>query len=106
MLRTMRRREFLTLLGGAAAGFASPPRAKAAAKLPRLGVLLYGKPQGDPNLESVHRGLRELGHVEGQSIAVEYRYAEGRLERLPALAAELVRLNPDVILALGGDVAF
>jgi putative tryptophan/tyrosine transport system substrate-binding protein len=106
MLRIMRRREFLTLLGGAAAGVSLPPRANAAAKMPRLGVLLYGKPQGDPNLESVRRGLQDLGHVEGQTIAIEYRYAEGRLERLPALAAELVGLNPDVILALGGDVAF
>ena len=49
------------------------------------------------------QGLRDLGYVEGQSITLEYRFAEGRFERLPALAAELVGLNVDVILADGGQ---
>jgi putative ABC transport system substrate-binding protein len=78
--------------------------AQRSAKIPRLGVLLYGNPRTDPNIESFRRGLRDLGYVDGQSIAIEYRYADGRPERLPALGAELVGLKPDVLLALGGDV--
>jgi putative ABC transport system substrate-binding protein len=58
-----------------------------------------GDPVGQRLVEAFHQGLRELGWVEGQNIAMESRYAEGRYERLPALAAELVRLKPDVIVA-------
>jgi putative ABC transport system substrate-binding protein len=102
----MRRRDFLILLGFGAAGLTPVPlQAQRAARIPRLGVLLYSNPHADPNIEAFRRGLRELGYVDGQSIAIEYRYAEGRPERLPELAADLVRLNPDVVLALGGDVA-
>jgi len=102
----MRRREFITFLGGAAAAlWPLAAHAQRAAKIPRLGVLLYDTPQGDPNIESFRRGMRELGYIDGQNIAFEYRYAEGRPERLPELAADLARLKPDVIFALGGDVA-
>ena len=97
----MRRREFITLAGGAAMwpiGASTQPKS-----ILRLGVLLYSNP--DPQMAAVHRGLSELGYVEGRNIAFEYRYAEGRLERLPVLAAELVILGPNVILAIGGDVA-
>jgi putative ABC transport system substrate-binding protein len=58
--------------------------------------------QRSPNLQSFWQGMRELGWMEGQNIVVEYRWAEGRLERLPALATELVQLHVDVILAPGG----
>jgi putative ABC transport system substrate-binding protein len=68
-------------------------------------VLLYSTPRGDPNNEAFHRGMSDLGYVDGQNIVFEYRFADGRPERLPELAADLVRLNPDVIFALGGDVA-
>jgi putative ABC transport system substrate-binding protein len=102
----MQRREFITLLGCAAVAWPLVARAQqGAAKIPRLGVLLYGNPQADPNIESFRRGMRELGYVDGQNITIEYRYAEGRPERLPELAADLVRLKPDVLFALGGDVA-
>ena len=102
----MRRRDFITLLTGAAAAFwPLPLRAQRATNIPRVGVLLYDTPQGDPSVGAFHRGMRELGYVDGQNIAYEYRFAEGRLERLGSLAAELVALKPDVILALGGDVA-
>ncbi len=74
-------------------------------KIPRLGVLLYTSPQGDLSLESLKRGLAELGYVDGRSVAIEYRFAERRPERLPGLARELAALKPDVIVALGGDVA-
>jgi putative ABC transport system substrate-binding protein len=101
----MRRRELIALLGGAAIAWPLPLGAQQAARRPRLGVLLYSTPEGDPNTESFRRGMRDLGYVDGQNIAIEYRYAEGRPERLPGLAAELVGLKPDVLFALGGDVA-
>jgi putative tryptophan/tyrosine transport system substrate-binding protein len=102
----MRRRQFIALLGGAAASLLPRRlRAQRSTKLPRLGIVLYSSPRGDPGNEALRRGLSELGYVDGQNIALEYRFAEGRLERLPELAADLVRLNPDMIFALGGDVA-
>ena len=100
----MRRREFVALLGGAAACAAGRGAAKPA-RQPRLGILLYSTPKGDPNLASFLRALSELGYVDGQTISIEYRYAEGRPERLPDLAAELVRLKPDLLFGLGGDVS-
>lgn len=102
----MQRRQFITLLGGATAAFLPLPLyAQRSAKIPRLGILLYSTLRGDPNTEAFHRGMSELGYVDGQNIVYEYRFAEGRPERLPELAAELVRLKPDMIFALGGDVA-
>jgi putative ABC transport system substrate-binding protein len=68
-------------------------------------VLLYTTPQGDPSVASLKRGLAELGYVEGRNIAIEYRFAERRPERLPGLARELADLRPDIIVAMGGDVA-
>ena len=56
-------------------------------------------------MASIRHGLSDLGYVEGRNIAIVYRYAQGRVDRLPSLAAELVRLQPNVILAIGGDVA-
>jgi putative tryptophan/tyrosine transport system substrate-binding protein len=76
---------------------AQPP-----AKIPRIGVLSGGTPAVfAARHEAFRQGLRELGYVEGKNIVLEYRYAEGRQERLPSLAAELVRLNVDVILTYG-----
>jgi putative ABC transport system substrate-binding protein len=91
----MKRREFITLIGGAAAW---PLVARAQqTNRPKLGILLVG------NRESFSRifweGLRELGYIDGQNILVEYRSAEGKLNLLPELAAELVRLNVDIIVA-------
>jgi putative ABC transport system substrate-binding protein len=80
----MRRRDLIVLLGTGAAGLMPLPLpAQRAARIPRLGVLLYSNPHADPNIEAFRRGLRELGHIDGQSIVIEYRYAEGRPERLP-----------------------
>ena len=67
------------------------------AKSPRLGFLFFGS-KDQPHLESFHYGLRDLGYVDGKNIRIEYRYAERSSERLAVLAAELVALNPDVIL--------
>jgi putative tryptophan/tyrosine transport system substrate-binding protein len=100
----MRRRELITLLAGAAAAWPLLLRAEQARR-PRIGVLLYSTPQADPNTGSFLRGLSDLGYVDGQNISIEYRYADGRPERLPELASELVGWKPDVMFALGGDVA-
>jgi putative ABC transport system substrate-binding protein len=101
----MQRRHFMQLLGAAAAAWPPAARSQQRAKVPRLGVLLFSNPETDPNTQAVRNGLRELGYVEGRDLAVVYRYAEGKLERLPELALDLVREKPDVLLALGGDVA-
>src|SRR5262245_15960365 len=90
----MKRREFITLHGGAA-GAPMPLHAQQTARRPRIGVLVYSTPQADPNVESFRRAMRALGYVDGSNIAIEYRSADGRPERLPALAGELVRMQPD-----------
>jgi putative tryptophan/tyrosine transport system substrate-binding protein len=75
------------------------------AKVPRIGYLSsVDRPTDLPRAEGFRRGLRELGYIEGQNIAIEYRYAEGRPDREPGLAAELVRLKVDIIVVASGDV--
>jgi putative tryptophan/tyrosine transport system substrate-binding protein len=102
----LKRREFIALLLGAAAAWPLAARAQRSDKpAPRVGVLLYGTPETDPNYGSFRRGLRELGYVEGQTIVLEPRSAESKPERLPVLARELVMAKPDLIYVLGGDVA-
>lgn len=86
-------------------GFPSGNEAQQARKIARVGVLLFSTPDGDANLAAFQRGLGELGYVEGKNLTTLYRFAEGRPERLAALAAELAALQPDVIFAMGGDVA-
>jgi putative ABC transport system substrate-binding protein len=74
-------------------------------KIPRIGVLSVTSPATIPaRLDAFRQGLRELGYVEGKNIVIEYRYADGKLDRVPPLAAEMVRLNVDVILT-GGSAA-
>jgi putative ABC transport system substrate-binding protein len=68
-------------------------------------VLLYSTRQEDPQAKALQEGLRDLGYIDGQNISIEYRFAEGKAERLPDLAADLVRLKPDVLFPIGGDVA-
>src|SRR5436309_12959962 len=94
----MKRRAFITLLGGAATW---PLAARAQqSKLARIGALYIGTADAESFKKELREGLRELGYVEGQNIAFEFRSAEGKLDRLPDLAASLVRLNVDVIVAL------
>jgi putative tryptophan/tyrosine transport system substrate-binding protein len=96
----MRRREFITLLGGAAAAWPLTAQAQQSTKIPRVGLLSTFSPSETmPWHQALREGLRHLGWVEGENITVEYRYAESRLDRLPALASDLVRLNVDLIVA-------
>jgi putative ABC transport system substrate-binding protein len=101
----MNRRAFIAMLGAAAAWPRVGLAQQAGKAVARVGVLLFGTPDTDPNFAQFRRGLRDLGYVESQNIAIEYRYAEGKPERLRGLARELVAIKPDVIFALGGDVA-
>ncbi len=98
-------RVFLAIIVAALLAAPLAARAQPATKIPRVGVLLFGTPDTDPSLPSFRAGLRELGHVEGKTIVLEYHYARGRSERLPDLARDLVGSRPDAIFALGGDVA-
>jgi putative tryptophan/tyrosine transport system substrate-binding protein len=98
----MRRREFMSLLIGTAAAMACPLplRAQQPQGRPLIGVLSpISATLAARNMEALRQGLRELGYVEGRNIAFEFRYAEGELARLPTLAAELVALQPAVIIA-------
>jgi len=105
----MRRREFITLLGGAAAGpsLLWPLAARAQTrKPPTIGYLGGGGPASPPGwVDAFVQRLRELGWIEGRTIAIEYRWAEGRPERYAEIAAEFVRLKVDVILAGGTEPA-
>ena len=93
----MRRRQFITLVGGAAA-WPLAARAQQPAKIPRVGLLSTFSPsETRPWHQALRQGLRDLGWVEGENISIEYRYAEGRLDRLPAIATDLVRLKVDLI---------
>src|SRR5262245_5635694 len=83
--------------------FATPLAAEAqpAGKVPRVGFLANGSAATSPAVDAFRRGLRSFGYVEGQNIALEIRWAEGRFERLPELAGELVRWKPDVLVTAG-----
>ena len=96
----MRRREFITLLGGAAAGWPLAARAQRGGKLPTIGLLSASSADTVPeNRAAFVRRLQELGWIEGRTVAIEYRYAEGRPERFSEIAAEFVRV--DVIVTAG-----
>ena len=98
----MQRREFITLLGGAAAVWPLAARAQQAAKVYRIGFLGNSTAALKADLVGPFReGLRGLGYVEGQNILIEYRWAEGEYERFPALTAELIALRVDVIVTAG-----
>src|SRR5215469_7226294 len=97
----MRRREFITFIGGAALIWPLATQAQSAA---RVGWLFPGSSAGNPTeLAGFKEGLRELGYVEGRDIVVEYRFGENSVERLPEFATEFVRLNINVIVAMGVD---
>jgi ABC-type uncharacterized transport system substrate-binding protein len=99
----VRRREFISLLGAAAA-WPLAAHAQQAVRVRRIGILLYSQ-QELPVIRPCLQELQTLGYVDGKTVAIEYRDAEGKYERLAELAAELVRLNPDVIFSFGGEQA-
>ena len=97
----MRRREFITVLGGAVA-WPFPVQAQQQPTMPMIGFLDSGSPP--LHVDAFRRGLKKAGFVEGQNVSIEYRWGDGQSDRLPALAADLVRQHVRVIAALGGDV--
>jgi putative ABC transport system substrate-binding protein len=101
----MKRREFIALLGGAAGAWPLTAPAQQPA-VPMIGYLSGGAPGPfAPFVAAFRQGLRDTGYVESQNVTIEYRWAEGQYERLPALATELVRRKVDLIAASGGDLA-
>ena len=103
----MRRREFIALLGGAAAAWPLAARAQQQPAMPVIGFLGGADPVGyAPQIEALRLGLRDYGYIEGQTIAVEYRWAEGEYHRLAELAADLVRAKVSVIITQGTPAAF
>ena len=98
----MRRREFITFLGGAVAAW--PLTARAQKSLPRIGWLVYGGTTLGPIDQSLKDALAQTGLVDGRTIEIVFRYANGKPDQLGGLAAELVAQKPDLLVAIGGDV--
>ena len=100
----MKRREFIALLGGAAAIW--PVAAGAQQTIPVIGYLHSASPEPYADMMVAFRqGLAEAGYLDGSNVAIDYRWAEGQFNRLPMLAAELVASRPAVLVAGGGDVS-
>jgi len=100
----MKRRDFIRVVGGAAAAWPLTARAQQPKRIPKVGILLFA--QADlAGINPFLRGLEALGYVDGKTVSLEYRDAAGKYERAQQLTEELVRLNPDVIFSFGGDLA-
>ena len=98
----MRRREFITIAGGAALGWPLIAYAQQGENIPKIGVLWPGAmPPVSPRMESFRLALRQFGYIDGQTVTIELRYAEKGVRQLAELAAELIHLKVDVITAFG-----
>jgi putative ABC transport system substrate-binding protein len=100
----MRRREFIALVSGAAVAWPFTARAQKSGKMQRVAILSTANPRSVSFYQAFEQRLRDLGYIEGQNIAFEYRNAGGEVDRLPSIAAELIRLDVDVIVT-STDVA-
>ena len=98
----MSKKVICVALGAMLLAFNFPAHAQQPKKVHRIGFLAPGDPVSQ-STEAIRLALRELGYIEGQNIAIEYRYAEGKQDRFPELAAELVRLKVDIIVVVGGN---
>jgi len=98
----MSKKVICVALGAMLLAFSFPAHAQQPKKVHRIGFLAPGDPASQ-SAEAIRLALRELGYIEGQNIAIEYRYAEGKQDRFPELAAELVRLKVDIIVVVGGN---
>jgi putative tryptophan/tyrosine transport system substrate-binding protein len=99
--RVLERRRFLAGLGLALAAAPLGAGAQSTGDMRRIGLLYYGSPGPSPELAAFRQGLRDHGYIEGQNVTVEYRFASGQVGHLPRLAAELVRVKPEVIVTPG-----
>ena len=100
--KTMKKGNFAFALGALLFALCSVALAQQPTKIPRIGYLNANFPSANPaRIEAFRQGLRELGYVEGKNIVIEWRFAEGKLDRIPALAAELVRLKVYIIITSG-----
>src|SRR6266508_3296803 len=101
----MERRELITLLGGGGLLLAAKVR-RARAQQPAMPVIGFLGPESDEmrtaRFQAFHQGLGEIGYVDGRNVAIEYRWAEGRIDRFPEMATELVRRQVNVIAAMAG----
>src|SRR5215813_4759005 len=105
----MDRRAFLAAMGAVLLAAPVAVNAQGAAKTYRIGYLASGRPSSaatSPELQSFLQGLQDLGYVEGRSFVMEYRWAEGHQDRLPELAADLVRIRVDVVVSPGTPPTF
>ena len=100
----MKRREFMSLLGGAAAVYPLTVRAQQPARMSRIGWIAIGTPQGSEFLDAVREGLRQLDYVEGRSIIIEQRWPADIRDRVPELLRELLALDVQIIVAQGAIV--
>ena len=104
-MAAIRRRKFLTLLGGVAVACPLATRAQQASKRPTVAVMFLSASSDAPNRVAFVERLRELGWTDGRTVAIEYRWSEGRPERVAEIAADLVQQKVHVIVTYGGAVA-